>query len=347
MTCVKFNNNMIKIQKYLTQIKKYINHTQVVASHFIGYTKDLNTYSAFVADLKYNVDTLLEFKQYLDHIIEYKLTPTAIAGLGHSLSCFYKLYSDLEYNDAFLYSFGFNGYIDNIEGFVENIRDGFICPAKITNKVHKAKFKNAYYPVLMHSDPVKNSYDLKNMIVTGPNAAGKTTLLKTTLINVILGQQTGCGFYESATLFPFDFIHCYLNIPDTSGRDSLFQAECRRCKDILDTIAENDDCSHFCVFDELYSGTNPDEAVSSSKAFMKYLIKRKKITCVLTTHFTKICDDLEKENIKNFYMYTVQNGNDFTYSFKLKEGISTIKGGVKVLKDMNFPDEILNSFTKE
>ena len=77
------------------------------------------------------------------------------------------------------------------------------------------------------------------MIITGPNAAGKTTLLKTTTINIILSQQWGCGFYRKCSISPYSHIHCYLNIPDTSGRDSLFQAEARRCKEILDAIVES------------------------------------------------------------------------------------------------------------
>jgi hypothetical protein len=42
--------------------------------------------------------------------------------------------------------------------------------------------------------------------------------------------------FDKLKLSPFDHIHSYLNIPDTSGRDSLFQAEARRCKEILDCI---------------------------------------------------------------------------------------------------------------
>ena len=64
--------------------------------------------------------------------------------------------------------------------------------------------------------------------LTGTN--GKTTTIKTALINIILSQQIGYGCFESLKLCPYDNIYCYLNIPDTSGRDSLFQAEARRCK---------------------------------------------------------------------------------------------------------------------
>ena len=347
MTCFKFNNNMIRIQQYLNLFKEYITHTEKTVDNFIKYSGNLLTYSGFVSTTQYHLDVLRKFKNKLECIIPYNLTPIAIAGLGHSLACFYDLHCNSEYNDAFLYTFGFNGYIDNIKGFIENIQTKFISPAKFTKKQSKALFKGAYYPALMRDDPVKNTYHLQNMIITGPNAAGKTTILKATLINVIISQQMGCGFYDAAVIFPFKHIHCYLNIPDTSGRDSLFQAECRRCKEIIDCITKSERETHFCVFDELYSGTNPDEAVSSSKAFMKYLINRKIVTSILTTHFTKICTDLENENIKNYFMGTLQIGSDFKYSFELKRGISNVKGGAKVLKDMEFPEEIINSFANE
>ena len=56
------------------------------------------------------------------------------------------------------------------------------------------------------------------------------------MFNIILCQQIGCGFFDKADVKIYDFIHSYINIPDTSGRDSLFQAEARRCKEILSII---------------------------------------------------------------------------------------------------------------
>ena len=143
---------------------------------------------------------------------------------------------------------------------------------------------------MIDDKPIKNNLKIdKNLIVTGPNASGKTTTLKSTLINVIFTQQFGCGFYEQASFRPFKYIHCYLNIPDTSGRDSLFQAEARRCKQIIDIISDEPNESHLCIFDELYSGTNPEEAIASAHAFMEYLAKFKDVKCLLTTHFIDVC----------------------------------------------------------
>ena len=216
-----------------------------------------------------------------------------------------------------------------------------------------------------------------NLVITGPNASGKTTILKSVLFNVILSHQFGVGCYAKGSTIPlYEEIHCYLNIPDTSGRDSLFQAEARRCKDILDRIQGDKNkehkIKHFCIFDELFSGTNPDEAISSSFGFIKYLIKTKKIDFALTTHLSSLCslmDEKKVNRIRNKKMETkeitemksnvVENKeipieksrdkkeikeHDFMYTYKLIDGISRVKGGIKVLRDLMFPKSILRLF---
>jgi DNA mismatch repair ATPase MutS len=200
---------------------------------------------------------------------------------------------------------------------------------------------------------VKNNVKFKkNLIITGPNASGKTTILKSVLINTIITQQMGCGFYESATMCPFKYIHCYLNIPDTSGRDSLFQAEARRCMEVLDCIRDKENIgkTHFCAFDELYSGTNPDDAVMSSLAFMQFLLKKKNVSCILTTHFVEVCKKLDSNiAVENYKMLTEEKNSgssDFNYTYKLKKGISELRGGLKILNDMNYPKEIIDTTRK-
>jgi DNA mismatch repair ATPase MutS len=166
------------------------------------------------------------------------------------------------------------------------------------------------------------------------------------LINIICSQQFGCGFYDLAIIKPYDHIHCYLNIPDTSGRDSLFQAEARRCKEIIDIIDKDmkHKETHFCAFDELYSGTNPEEATISAIAFMKYIIKNENVNSILTTHFIDVCKKLDNDKlIKNYHMVTNKVNNKLEYLYKMKTGISHVKGGINVLYDMNYPDEIIKN----
>ena len=78
---------------------------------------------------------------------------------------------------------------------------------------------------------------------------------------------------------------------------------------------------------------------------MKYLVNINGVNCMLTTHFTQLCTELDKDvQFKNSHMKTKSNENDdsFQYTYELEDGISEVRGGMKVLRDMNYPQEILN-----
>jgi DNA mismatch repair ATPase MutS len=208
-------------------------------------------------------------------------------------------------------------------------------------------FGQIYAPLNSHNPEKVIANDVildKQLIITGPNAAGKTTVIKSTLFNVIISQQLGYGFYTTAEINPYDYLHCYLNIPDTSGRDSLFQAESRRCMEILRCIIDNPTKRHFCIFDELYSGTNPYEAVAAAYGYIDYISKNPKVDLILTTHYIELCQLLEKKNaeaITNLHMSVCADTG--AYLYKIGDGISTIKGGLKVLRELNYPSEIVES----
>jgi len=346
LTCIYFNQNMKKIHDYFNDIKNYINYSIKNMNNLLSYTTSLNTYTEFNNSIKDNISVLNNFYKSIHFITPYNLSISKICQFGSILKSFYQLYNDITYNNSFLYSFGFNGFIDNLEGILDNINSKSINFCKFKKK-NIITFKKSYYPTLIKENPVLNDITIdKNIIITGPNASGKTTILKSTLINIIISQQMGCGFYNKAIIKPFKFIHCYLNIPDTSGRDSLFQAESRRCKEIIDIIQDNKTEQHFCVFDELYSGTNPTEAVITASSFMNYLVKFKTVKCVLTTHFVDLCKNLEKNiNFDNYMMKTDFDKDNitFSYTYKCIKGMSNVRGGIKVLKDMNYPKEIIDN----
>jgi hypothetical protein len=344
LTCARFYKNMKHIHTSLCKVRNYITHTTDAMNELLEYTRPLQSYALFNDSIQQNIRVLNEYKTKLENIQGDQLTFRNIQQIGQLLKYFYEMYESEEYNAAFSYSFGFHGFIENMNGLITNIKDKKISFATYQKK-KKTAFKKAYYAALIHGKPIKNDIKLdKNLIITGPNASGKTTTLKTALINVILTQQFGCGFYKSGNMMPYQHIHCYLNIPDTSGRDSLFQAEARRCKDIIDVIKANKKDRHFCVFDELYSGTNPDEAVMSANAFMEYLVKFENVKCILTTHFIAVCKKLSSHpQIENYKMETTPTGDSFNYTYVLKKGISEVRGGIKVLHDMQYPDEIIQN----
>jgi hypothetical protein len=370
VSCRKFYKNLSKINDSLFTIKNFVHQTNVRCQTFKRMHSDKVSYIPFCENIDEIANINQQICELLDPITEFKPSIWKITEIGYMMRCFYELHDNAEFEKALKWSFGFYGYLDNLYGVYENLSSGNVHMAKyITlsdeeeeeeesekseeeeeeseeDKQRTAIYKQYYPPHLKYESFERNDCVLdKNMIITGPNASGKTTFLKTTMINLILSQQVGGGFYESANIQPYHFFHSYLNIPDTSGRDSLFQAESRRCKEILDLIAENPDEKHFCIFDELYSGTNPKEAASSAYSFLSYLSSKRTANFMLTTHYVSICDKLEESGtMKNCRMmaeFSDEDKRQICYLYKIEPGISTIEGAIAVLENMNYPDEII------
>jgi len=347
ISCYRFYMNTYKISNYFSTLQKYLQYTIRQMDYVHSKTKNFKTYDKFSLDIINNREKLQIFFDEVKTIHGKILSFKKLAQIGYVMKQFFILYDDIELEEAFLYSFGFNGYIDTIAGLRENIEKKAISKVRFSkSKKPIAKFTNSYS--LSFKNPVKNNVCLeKNIIITGPNAAGKTSLIKSTLLNILFSQQVGFGAFTKGKITPFHYIHAYINIPDSISRDSLFQAEARRCKDILDIIEKDPYKRHFCIFDELYSGTNPYEAVSSAYSYLKYVNKFNNVKYMLTTHYIKLCKLFEKDNdTKNFNMETKIIDKKPHYLYKIIAGTSYIKGGICVLRQLRYPNIILRTTEK-
>ena len=346
--CRRFYNNVINVNNDLDYMKNYLKYTIHNMKELRKIIFELNSYSDFDKEIHNKINTLSSLLEELENIYPFEKSFNKFKHIGYMLKCYYTIHSHQDYEDALSYSVGFNGFIENLNGITENLNDGIISFANFNNK-NDCKFKNQYYPPLMNETHTKNDCDLtKSIILSSPNGSGKTTYLKTVALNIIFSQQIGCGFYDNATITPYTHIHSYLNIPDTSGRDSLFQAESRRCKDIIDIIDNNssNEYRHFCLFDELYSGTNPEEASIAGYAFLDFLQKYSNVNFILTTHYFSICKKFKKSTKIQNYKMSVEINKDgsFKFTYKIKKGISQLKGGIRVLKELNYPTQITDKF---
>jgi DNA mismatch repair ATPase MutS len=336
----QFYTNMLSIQNLFITLSNFSKDTLSKMNNYLTVSKKYTTYMLFNNEVTIYRDKLVTLNTKLQN------NALNMVSLGEHMKVFYELYNDTSIQDTIDYALSFQGYLDNINGIQSLIKTKCINKCKYSKRNNK--IEDNYYALVDTNTCVKNSNTLThNFIITGPNAAGKTTFLKSTLINIILSQQIGYGFYKSAIINPYTYIHCYLNIPDTSNRDSLFQAEARRCKEILDNISDTKSSETiFCIFDELYSGTNPSEAVASAQAFLSYLSNKSNVTFMITTHYIELCSKLEDENTKNYNMNIIKKDDTVRYTYLLNKGISDIKGGVQVLKQLNYPEHIISK-TKE
>lgn len=341
----RFYRNVKKINQQLWDLKCFVDHSIFNMDLFLQLhnNKRKQSYNKFCQDIEKHREILISMKNDLQDVNTFSISFSQMNNLGYIFKSYYEFFSNEKYQDGFCYSIGFEGYIENLR---------HICRLLKNNKIHLASFHKKentsdkmigfYHPVLMDKTPVKNDFKFdKNALISGINASGKTTLLKSILINIITTQQFGCGFYDLFYINPYTHIYSYLNIPDTSGRDSLFQAEARRCKEIIDVLQNTDKTTrHICIIDEIYSGTNPIDAIISARAFIHYINRRENIRCIITTHYTEICE--KEKNVNKYMMCVNEKGNrDFEITYKKKIGVCKKKGAYQILKNMDYPDEIL------
>jgi len=343
-SCVKFIKNMRNLHQTIFSYRDYLRESSSSLQVVMTEWEDLELHKEFIDRCRVVKDKCDNIVNQLQDISPCGITISKIMDIGKAVKAFYMINMDSEYKATLEYCLKYNSYIGTLHSIKSKIESGEMNMCMISKTT---KMSGVYYPHLRDS-AVRNDIDCSiNNIVTGPNAAGKTTMVKSVLINVILSQQFGCGFYKSCKLKPYDQIHSYINIPDTSGRDSLFQAEAGRCKHILSSISDNPDDNVLCVFDELFSGTNPYEAISAASAYLKHICSLDNVTFLLTTHLLDLCKKLNKlKNVKNTQMQVVSNSGDFEYTYKVIDGISRVKGGIKVLRDLGYPQHIVDESSK-
>lgn len=359
--CARFYQNTRQMNQDLIQLRDFCHHSIVSMNVFVEQSRNLPSYQTFCGIVLDKCAVLGIIYKELLSITPFRIGMEKAGGLGYMLKQYYTLHDNQEFRTAIQYAVGFEGYMDNLRGVSKHLLAGrvaLISTDSSSDSITQGSithFRKQYYPALLASTSgkvVRNDVVLdKNMIITGPNASGKTTFLKTTAINIIFTQQVGCGFYHKGSCLPkpYTHIHSYLNIPDTSERDSLFQAEARRCKDIIDIVEHGgENAHHFSIFDELYSGTNPKEATKAAYAFLNYLSQRPNVDFILTTHYVDVCRKFKKKSkhVRNYKMMVVQNKDTRTmkYTYRIKGGISKIEGAGHILEEMNYPKEIMGTF---
>ena len=251
LSCYRFYKNAHFITENILSLKTYLRYTIEKMKMYEKMINKYKHYREFKKDLVKNREELENFLKEIKSIPDECKNIKNLFKLGKIMKYFYTIYDNFDLNSIMNYSFEFNGYIDNMLGIFASLKNKKINKVKYVKHETTIKYKKLYHPSI--ENPITNDINFnKNKIITGPNAAGKTTILKATILSTIFSQQFGFGYFKSGTLSPFEHFHCYINIPDTSGRDSLFQAEARRCKDILDKVVNSPRDRHLCVFDELY-----------------------------------------------------------------------------------------------
>ena len=201
------------------------------------------------------------------------------------------------------------------------------------------------YHVLL---PKPVAYDLQMnpennfVFLTGANMAGKSTLIKAVGSAVFLAH-IGMGVpAEKMRLTLFDGLLSNINVVDNIAKgESFFFNEVQRIKNTIEKI--NNGKKWLVLIDELFKGTNVQDAMKCSLTVIKGLIKIKNSLFILSTHLYEIGEELKSyPNISFRYFETNVKDEQLEFSYQLKEGVSNDRIGYVILKREKVVDMLEN-----
>ena len=212
------------------------------------------------------------------------------------------------------------------------------------------KFWDAKNPVLSEtqiSNPVSLS---KNIIVTGPNAGGKTTYVKTILSNVILGQTIGIVYSIKSQMILYDTVNSFMRVSDVLGNRSYFEAEAEYCLNMINKAKEINANNKLGLFlmDEPMHSTPPIEGMSTAYAVIEYLSKLQGITLIITTHFHRLIklEEIYPERFINLSVDAIPMNNKYHFPYKINRGHSYLCIAIELLDIKDFPKDIIDNAIK-
>jgi DNA mismatch repair protein MutS len=205
------------------------------------------------------------------------------------------------------------------------IKHGFIFPSFDETSF---SMEGLYHPLL--KNPVRNDLRAsKNVILlTGPNMSGKSTLLKAVSLCVYLGH-TGLAVPASKATMPFfNTISVAINLTDSivSGY-SHFMSEIITLKNVLEAAKGSAKC--FAVFDELFRGTNIEDALEISTSTISGLVNFPDSLFFISTHLHQLKDmeEIKTGKITTLFIDCNLNNDVPEFTYKLKEGWSDVRVG--------------------
>ena len=188
----------------------------------------------------------------------------------------------------------------------------------------------------------------KNIIITGPNAAGKTTYVKSILCNVLLSQTLGIIYGSRSNMQIYDCIYSFMRISDELGSKSYFEAEAELCSKMINKADEllNLNKKGLFLMDEPMHSTPPTEGMATAFAVAENIGLKRNINIIITTHFFKLTS-LSKMYPQYFINLSVdaiqKDDNSFIFPYKIKNGSSCQCIAIELLSNKKFPESVINS----
>lgn len=176
--------------------------------------------------------------------------------------------------------------------------------------------------------------EAKHSLLTGPNRGGKSTVLRSILVNVLLAQTYGICLAKRMRFTPFHWIHSCLRLEDIPGTQSLFEREVWMAARSLRRL-QNGPSSHkgLILIDELFHSTNPSDSNRAAKIYTAEIWKHPQCLSIISTHDFDLVRTAPSAIQPLCCPATLTDTNRVQYTYTLSEGICEISSVDEILME--------------
>ena len=238
-----------------------------------------------------------------------------------------------------------------LQGFARQALDRNYC-RPVIDKSNVLDIKAGRHPVLetlmrpgeeyVPNDLFLDSSGEQVMILTGPNMAGKSALLRQTALIVLMAQTGSFVPADSVRMGYFDKIFTRVGASDNISRgESTFMVEMLETSMIMHNLSQRS----LVLLDEIGRGTSTYDGMSIARALVQYIcVYGKGAKTLFATHYHEL-NDLETQysKVSNYHIAVKEEGHDIIFLRKLCKGGVAHSFGIHVARLAGMPREIVES----
>jgi len=198
---------------------------------------------------------------------------------------------------------------------------------------------NSVYEIMGMIDSIKEH---SSVLITGSNASGKSTFIKTLAINAILAQTIYTVMSDEYNASFFKVASSMALQDNLYGNESYYIVEIKSLKRIIDML--EDKVPTLCFVDEVLRGTNTLERIAASSRILLSLAKGNAM-CFAATHDIELTHILEKY-YSNYHFQEQVVDNNILFDYVLYEGRAVSKNAIKLLSIIGYTDDITDAATE-
>ena len=245
--------------------------------------------------------------------------------INHNRENFLEIYNLIGKIDAYI---SIASYKDGLNYYAE--------PNLIDSSRPYLHAEKLYHPLL--DDPVPYTFELKNRgaLVTGSNASGKSTYLRTIGVNALFSQTMYLALAKEYTANYFKLLTSIGTTDSIEDGDSYFMTEAKSLKRIIDNLDKNQPV--LCILDEIFRGTNTIERISGAREVLNYMIDRNSLV-VAATHDLELTT-MVNDRFNNYHFQEDIKENDIEFDYILRKGPATSRNAIAILRYLGYPKEI-------